>query len=169
MHRIVTGLVCLGSLLTAAPPVPRPAKDFRCTEADGKTISLSSYRGKVVLIQFLDTTCPHCQAMSRMLTGLQAEYGPKGFQALGVAFNEATSEMVRGYVNTNHVGFPVGFAPRDTVLAYLGISVLQRLTVPQVMVIDRSGQVRAQTEPLNEPDDLLQEANLRKLIGELLK
>jgi peroxiredoxin len=156
-------------MLPAKPPVPRPATEFICSDANGKKIALSSYKGKVVVVQFLITTCSHCQAFSQVLTKLQAEYGPRGFQAIGVAFNEANAAMVKGYVEDHHVGIPVGFAPRDAVLGYLGVSVMdQRLTVPQVVVIDRSGQVRAQTEP-EGTRELVEEASLRGLITDLLK
>jgi peroxiredoxin len=155
-------------MLPAKAPVPRPAADFVCTDANGKRLALSNYKGKVVVVQFLITTCSHCQAMSQMLTKLQAEFGPKGFQAVGVAFNEATAPMVKSYVEDHGIGIPVGFAPRDAVMEYLGVSVMdQRLTVPQVVVIDRSGQVRAQTDVAGTRE-LVDESYLRGLIGQLL-
>lgn len=165
---VLTLFVCLGAGLTAAPPVPRPAQEFRCPDSKGNQISISALRGKVVVMQFLSTTCPHCQAYSRLLTRLQKDYGPKGFQAVAVAFNDATPEMVRDYVASNAVGIPVGYAPRESVLRYLGISIMQRLTVPQVLIIDRHGQVRAQSEPLGTPQ-LQDETYLRGLIEGLLK
>lgn len=159
---------CLGTALDAASPVPRPAKDFRCPDATGKQISVAALKGKVLVVQFLSTTCQHCQAFSRMLTGLQAQYGPKGFQAVGVAFNEATADMVKNYVKLTGASFPVGYAPREDVLAYLGISVMDRLMVPQILIIDRQGQVRAQSAPSGSPE-LQDEANLRRIIDGLLK
>ena len=75
------------------------------------------------MVQFLFTTCPHCQAYSQLLTKLQNEYGPKGFQALGGAFNEADNTMVTNYVNQYQVGFPVGVMLRDTVMNFMGFSV----------------------------------------------
>ena len=156
------------ALLPAKPPVPRPAKEFSCPDADGQTISLSKFKGRVVVIQFLITNCSHCQALSQLLTKLQAEYGRQGFQAFGVAFNEATPEMVRSYVKDHNVSIPVGYAPRDQVLSYLGVSVLDRLTVPQVLIIDRQGRVQAQSDPQGSPD-LQNETYLRELIGGLLK
>jgi len=155
--------------LPAKAPVPRPAKDFVFSDQNGKKIALSGFKGKVVVVQFLSTTCSHCQAFSQMLTRLQGEYGTRGFQAVGVAFNEATAQMVKGYIEDHHVGIPVGFVPRDAVLEYLGVSVMdQRLTVPQVVVIDRSGQVRAQTEP-GGTRELVEESSLRGLLEGLLK
>jgi len=165
---VFASLLCLAGLAGAKSPVPRPAKDFACTDADGKQISLSKFKGKVVLIQFLDTNCPHCQAFSKTLTKLQSDLGPQGFQAFGVAFNEATPEMVRGYVSGLHLGIPVGYAPREQVIGYLGFSVLERLTVPQVMIIDRTGNVRAQSDPLGT-SELQDETYLRGFIRKLLK
>src|ERR1700676_686236 len=125
--------------LPAEAPVPRPAKEFVFSDQNGKKIALSGFKGKVVVVQFLSTTCSHCQAFSQMLTRLQSEYGPKGFQAIGVAFNEATAGMVKSYVEDHHIGIPVGFAPREAVLGYLGVSVMERMGVPQMVVIDRAG------------------------------
>jgi peroxiredoxin len=156
-----------GAMLCAKSPVPRPAKEFVWTDASGNKIALSKFKDKVVVVQFLSTTCPHCQDMSRMLTRLQAEYGAKGFQAIGVAFDDANAATVKAYVENQHVGIPVGFAPREAVLGYLGVSMMDRLMVPQVVVIDRLGQVRAQSDPLGTPE-LVDEAHLRGRIVELL-
>jgi len=164
----LAAFVALGISALATPPVPRPAKEFEFVDANGKHTLLSSYKGKVVLIQFLQTTCPHCQAMSQMLTKLQTELGQRGFQAVGVAFNDANPDMVRNYIAQYHIGIPVNYAPRDTVIGYLGISVLDRFVVPQVMVVDKKGQVRAQSDPMGTPN-LQQEAYLTELIDGLLK
>jgi peroxiredoxin len=156
-------------MLPAKAPVPRPAAEFVCTGQNGKPIALSNYKGKVVVVQFLITTCSHCQALSQTLTKFQAEFGPRGFQAIGVAFNEADAAMVKSYVKDHRIGIPVGFAPRDAVMGYLGVSVMdQRLTVPQVVVIDRSGQVRAQTDVAGTRE-LVDESYLRSLIGQLFE
>jgi len=152
----------------AALPVPRKAPELTITEPSGKQTLLSNYKGKVVVVEFLYTTCSHCQAFSQLLTKLQAEYGPKGFQAVEVAFNEADAAMVRSYVEDHHIGIPVGFAPRGDVLGYLGVSVMDPgLRVPQVVVIDRAGQVRAQSD-VGGTRELTEESSLRALIGRLL-
>jgi peroxiredoxin len=155
------------ALLPAKPPVPRPAREFSCSDPNGKPLSLSKYKGKVVLVQFLITNCSHCQALSQVLTKLQADYGPQGFQAFGVAINDATPEMVRSYVKDHQLGIPVGLASRDEVVSYLGVSEVERLAVPQVMIVDRHGMVQAQSDAQGTPD-LQNETYLRKLIADLL-
>jgi thiol-disulfide isomerase/thioredoxin len=162
--------IALGVSALAAPPVPRPAKELDVAEPNGTHHLLSSYKGKVVVIQCLFTTCPHCQAFSRdVLTKLQTDYGPRGFQALGVAFDEADNTKVSNYMKTYKVGFPVGPASRDTVLSFLGFSVMDRLVVPQIAVVDRKGTIVAETEANPDgPAKLQNEAYLRGLVEQLL-
>src|SRR6516162_4415235 len=118
--------VALSVSAFAAMPVPRQSKEFTFVEPGGKQTLLSNYKGKVVCIQFLYTTCPHCQALSRVLTGMSAKLGPS-VQFIGVAFEEDNpaleSGAVLGYIKQQGVNFPVAFASRDTVMSYLGLSV----------------------------------------------
>src|SRR5712671_6859738 len=106
---VATGLAAF-LLIQAAPastpPVPRPAKELTIDQGGGRTSLLSQYRGKVCVIQFLFTTCPHCQALSKVLTRLQGELGPKGVQMLGVAFDDgATATTANNYVRQYGIGF----------------------------------------------------------------
>jgi peroxiredoxin len=171
----VSALLASALALQAAAPVPRPAKEFTVTLPSGKQKLLSSYRGKVVMMPFMFTTCPHCQALSKVITRLQAELGPKGFQAFGVTFNDevntpnpAVNAQVTGsFISQFQVGFPVGYAPRNSVLSYLGISDIERWVVPQIVIIDRKGVIRAQSSAQGTAD-LQTESYLRKYLGELL-
>jgi thiol-disulfide isomerase/thioredoxin len=161
--------------LQAAAPVPRPTKEFTIILPSGKQALLSSYRGKVVMMAFMFTTCPHCQALSKVITKLQGELGPRGFQAVGAVFNDevntpnnaANAQVTANFVNQFQVGFPLGFAPRESVLSYLGISDIQSWAVPQIAIIDRKGVVRAQSESRGTAQ-LQTEAYLRKYLGDLL-
>lgn len=163
--------VCLLPAALAQPAAPRPANDFRLVEPSGKTLKLSDYRGKVVVLQFLYTTCPHCQATARMFSGLENELGSAGLQVLGIAFNEEAQQAparIEEFSKSNHVDFPVGAASREEVLSYLGISLMERFVVPQIVVIDRRGAIRAQSRFLGSPE-LQDEAYLKSFLGGLLK
>jgi peroxiredoxin len=172
---LLASLVISGLALQAAAPVPRPSKEFTIILPSGKQNLLSSYRGKVVMAAFMFTTCPHCQALSKVITKLQNELGPRGFQALGVTFNDevntpnaaANAQVTGAFVNEFGVGFPVGFAPRNSVLSYLGVSDVESWVVPQVAIIDRKGVIRAQSAARGTAD-LQTETYLRKYLGELL-
>jgi thiol-disulfide isomerase/thioredoxin len=179
--RIATASALLASVMTsgvalqAAAPVPRPSKEFTIMLPSGKQALLSSYRGKVVMMAFMFTTCPHCQALSKIITKLQTELGPRGFQALGTAFNEevntpnpeANAQVTGAFANQFATGFPVGNAPSSSVMSYLGLSDIERWVVPQIAIIDRKGVIRAQSAAQGTAD-LQTEAYLRKYLGELL-
>src|SRR5665213_815294 len=97
--RILATLLALGiTAMAAAPPVIKKAPEFTITEPSGKQILLSSYKGNVVVLSFIYTTCIHCQDESRMLTKLYREMGPRGVQMLGVAFNDNAAVLVPGFI-----------------------------------------------------------------------
>jgi thiol-disulfide isomerase/thioredoxin len=156
----------------AAAPVPRPSKEFTVATPQGQQILLSSLKGKVTVVQFLFTWCPHCQAFSKVLTQLNSEYGPRGFQALGVAFDDddpktpPLKEKALAY-GQQYAGFPVGVSSRTPVLGYLGISELERIGVPQIVVIDRKGVIREQS-PSTGGGALGDVTHLKPLIESLL-
>lgn len=166
---IVAALFGLAIAAQAQAPVPRPAGELTIVEPNGNKTLLSSTKGKVVLVQFLDTTCPHCQALSQLLNRLQAEFGPQGFQAFGVAtFSTDTAPMAEEYKKKFAQNFPVGYAKRTATFGYLGLSLMQQVYVPQVILIDRSGTIVEQTAP--KPDGKLSnETYLRQRLTELLK
>src|ERR1700683_2688681 len=161
-------MVALGAAAFAAGPVARPAPPLDFTDSTGKHIVLSNYKGKVVVVQFLLTTCPHCQRFSQLLDKLQADYGPKGFQALGAAVNEATPEMAKDYHNQYAQAFPVGPLLREPLNIFLGLSVMDRPGFPQIAVVDRKGQIREQTTADMSPQALQDEPHLRALVEKLL-
>jgi peroxiredoxin len=155
----------------ARPPVPRIANELKIVEPSGKQTLLTSQKGEVVLVQFLYTNCIHCQATARVFSKLQKELGPRGLKVFGVAFNDevqGTPEVIPEFIRGNAVTFPVGAASRDTVLSYLGISIMSRFVVPQVLVVDRRGVVRAQTEAMGSPE-LQDEMYMRSFLDGLLK
>lgn len=147
---------------------PRKSPEFTIEQPSGKKTLLSSYKGKVVVLEFLYTTCPHCQKESQELTQLYHEFAPKGVQMLGVAFNDNAAVLVNGFTQQFNVAYPVGFSNPDAVLAYLGFSLMDRYVVPQLVVIDRKGNIRAQSGP--QGDANLQDQNyMRNVINLILK
>jgi peroxiredoxin len=161
------GLFLAVSFMSAQPPMPRKAPEFTIIEASGKQTLLSSFKDKVVVLAFIYTTCPHCQAECGVLTKLQGELGSKGFQPLAVAFNPNAGFLINEFVQNFHPSFPVGSASRETVMNYLGLSDDFRWMVPQVVVIDRRGMIVAQSAPQGT-EELQTEETLRKRIVELL-
>ena len=157
----------IAALPLMAAEVPRRSAEYAANTPAGGQLLLSQYKGKVVCLAFMYTTCSHCQAVSRLLTTLQAEYGPKGFQALGVAFDDGASRLVTNFVKQNGVTFPVGYSDRQQPLSYLGLGANERFSVPQIVFIDKKGTIRQQSLPLQD-DKTATEANIRSMIQKLL-
>src|ERR1700682_1761912 len=121
-----TAFVALTVSAIAMPPVPRKSPEFTITDPAGKQILLSSYRGKVVVMPFMFTTCPHCQHEAQLLTKLQREFAGRGVVMLGTVFNDANAALTSQFVKEFNIGFTVGYASRDAVTSYLGLSVMDR-------------------------------------------
>ena len=163
---IITGVTLIASTMMAVE-VPRKSPEFAAALPQGGQLLLSQYRGKVVCIEFLFTTCPHCQATTRLMNTLYDEYGTKGFQPLGVAFNDANAQLVTDYVRQFNAKYPIGYATRDAVTTYLQLTPESRLSVPQIVFIDRKGVIRQQSLPSMD-EKTGTEQNIRHMIETLL-
>jgi len=151
----------------AAATVPRQAPEFAIQMPNKSQILLSQHRGKVVLLEVLLTTCPHCQHASQIMSRLQTEYGPRGFQALGVAFNDMAHMLVADFVRDFKVNYPVGYSPREPVVSFLQANPQQSLHVPQLVFIDKKGVIRHQSLQQNDSQSH-SEQFMRKMIEQLL-
>src|SRR5580692_10672664 len=154
---------------TEAPPVLRKSPEFVIKFVDGKQMLLSSLKGKVVALLMVHTTCPHCQHTSQVFTQLYNEYGPRGFQPVDAAFNTMANMYVSDFVKNYNIGYPVGYSTPEEVVAYLGFNVMERYTVPQIVWIDRKGNIRSQTPAAGDDQSFYTEAYWRNMIETLLK
>lgn len=125
-------------------PLPRPSPDFAVHLTPSGEVSPTHYKGKVVLMAFILTTCPHCQHATQMLSKLQQEYGPRGLQIMAAAFNDMSNMLVPDFNKQFHPAFPVGWASRMEVLSYLDHSAITQMYVPIFVFVDRKGMIRAE-------------------------
>lgn len=155
------------SLALSGAEVPRPAPEFAVKLPNGQQLLLSQYRGKVVALEFLLTTCPACQEAARVLNQMHKQYGPRGFQPIGVAFNDMAMMLVPDFVKNLGLAFPVGVGVRESVMDFLQHSPIMRMLVPQLVFIDRKGVIRAQYAA-DDPFFSDKEKNMRTQIEALL-
>ena len=157
------------SLLAAGGEAVRKAPELSFNIPGKGPQLLSQYRGKVVALEFIFTTCPHCQAASKVMTKFQQEYGARGLQVLDVAVNANADLLVENFVKDYQVGFPVGWIAQEQMVSFMGFS-SARFVVPQLALIDRKGMIRYQTPALEDEnwDKLMKEEVIRKNIEELL-
>jgi peroxiredoxin len=170
---VITRMLPVSALLLtlaiqAAPPVPRPAGALAIQEPSGKKTTLASMKGSVVVVQFLLTSCPHCQTFSKALTKITAEM-PQ-VKGMGVKFLKDDTGGVPDYAKLTGANFAIGTADEGAALGFLGYSVMDmpRLRVPQVVVIDKKGNIRSQTD-LGAQGPAGNEPSLRSLLATLVK
>jgi thiol-disulfide isomerase/thioredoxin len=170
--------VAAGALSGADTAALRKAPELAFTLPGQGQKLLSQYRGKVVALEFIMTTCPHCQAASKVMTKYQQEFASRGFQALDLAINaldngsdeNTANALVSNFATTYQVGVPVGWLPRDQMISFMGFSIMDRLVVPQLALIDRKGFIHYQTPAASglEWDKVMDEATVHQHIEELL-
>jgi peroxiredoxin len=173
VHKLFVLMVLSSAVAMSAPTLPRSSPELSIDEPGGKTTMLSSFKGKVVVLEFLFVRSQHCLRVAQALNQLQHELGPRGLQAVGIAFdapNAATSGggYLSAMVETLQLTYPVGYSQKAGVDGYLGRTENEILSIPQIVIIDRSGMIRVvngdQTNPALE--DV---TSLRLLLEPLLK
>jgi peroxiredoxin len=155
--------------LTARNSVLSKSSELALVNSTGEEILLSSFKGKVVVIEFLFVASPHCIELVQMLDKLGVELKSRGFQPLGVAFGPHADEVMVGHIAGRlKLSYPLGYATSDKVDAYLGREGAEKLKIPQIVVIDRKGIIRATSGSTGNPS-IENEAPLRDLVETLLK
>src|ERR1700722_16137473 len=135
-------LVCLVSVTQAA--TPRPLADVPIRTPDFKTISIKQYRGKVVLLVLISTTCGDCAASVPIFNQLQTDFGPRGFQVVAAAFDDNAANQVLAFAARYRPNFPLGFLDQQSAIKIADIPSGVRPFVPIAMFIDRTGVVQQQ-------------------------
>jgi peroxiredoxin len=155
------------------PPVTRKSPEFTISEPSGKTMLLSSFKGKVVVLEFFFLQSARCMHLAKTLDKLGGEMRSQGFQPVGVVFDPpkvrtSADKLLPVFAGNYKLSFPIGYAQKEDVDTYLGRTGTDLLAIPQVVVIDRTGKIRAATGDHVNPD-LENEDSLRTLIDSLLK
>ena len=114
------------------------APDFELPALDGKNLKLSDLRGKAVLLNFWATYCGPCKIEMPWFVELQKEYGPQGFQIVGVAMDDASLEEIAKFAKEMGVNYPILLGKESVGQSYAGVSVL-----PTTFFLDRDGKLIA--------------------------
>jgi peroxiredoxin len=140
---LTTGLMAQAPAAPAGQFTPHKADEFVIHMPDGTQKLLSSYRGKVVVLAFMYTTCTHCQHLAGVLAKIQSQYTGKDVQVVGVTFDAGATQNVANFIKTFGVNFPCGSSPEEPVLRFLHAPD-QGFYVPMLAFIDRTGTIRSQ-------------------------
>ena len=112
------------------------APNFTLPDLDGKRISLTDYRGKVVFLNIWATWCAPCVTEMPSMEKLYQELQDEDFQILAVSIDEAGTDVVRPFMKKHRLSFTSLVDPEGT------IKNLYRTTgVPESFIIDKNGKI----------------------------
>src|SRR3982074_933971 len=110
-RRFLIGAVI--ALAAGAADGVRPSPPFTILRAGGTPIQLSQYRGKIVVLAFIHTSCTHCQQFTTILNILAKEYTPRGVQFLECAFNGDAQVAMPEFLERFTPPYPVGYSSHE--------------------------------------------------------
>src|SRR5882724_11166152 len=116
----------------------KPAPDFSLTDASGKPVRLSGFKGKVVLLNFWATWCGGCRVEIPWLIEFQQTYGDRGFVVLGVSLDADGWKLVKPFISEKKINYRVMIGT-DDIAALFGAD----QSLPVTLLIDKSGRIAA--------------------------
>src|SRR5689334_11535531 len=116
----------------------KQAPEFTLKDADGKTVRLSDYKGKVVLLDFWATWCGPCKIEIPWLKEFQRKFRDRGFEIIGVSMDDEGWQVVKPFVAELGINYRVVIGDDAIAQLYGGVEAL-----PTTFVIDREGKIAA--------------------------
>lgn len=141
--RYFLGLLASAALLLASGELSgRRAPGFSLPDMHGQQHDLADYRGKIVLLDIIQTTCPHCQQLAEVLEETAAKYRGK-VVVLTFAIPRDTPATVAHFAAEHKVTTPILFDCGQASAAYLKATPQNpRIDVPHLFLIDAQGMIR---------------------------
>ncbi|MCU1233074.1 MAG: Redoxin domain protein [Candidatus Solibacter sp.] len=136
MKKIAFALLC-AVMLTAAD-APRRAPGFCLPDQTMAWRDLADYRGKIVVLEFMQSTCPHCAAFVNVLSGLQQKYAGK-VAVVSVAVAPDPPAQVVQFAQSHKLPYPLLYDSGQMTMSYVRA---QSVDFPTVYLIDGSGMIR---------------------------
>jgi len=145
-NAILLTMLALASLAPGfGQQIPRKAPDLTVHYGGVRQGTLGDYGGKVMLVMFFLTGCPHCQHTTELLNPIQTELGKQGFQVVGVAINQDAQAKLDEFKKTYKPAFPVAYSDYMDAAAFTSLDATKRIVAPILVFIDRHGMIRFQT------------------------
>ncbi|MEE2911617.1 MAG: TlpA disulfide reductase family protein [Candidatus Poribacteria bacterium] len=118
----------------------KSAPDFKLLSTQLEQVTLSSFKGKVVLLDFWATWCQPCQVEMPIFEQLHHQYENKGFSVVGISVDREKLTVVEPFVENLGIGYPILFADEKVFREYA------IMALPTAVLIDRQGKIRHRFE-----------------------
>jgi peroxiredoxin len=154
---------CSGSRSAPAPTHVadnrKLAPDFTLKDANGASVKLSDYRGKVVLLNFWATWCGPCTVEIPWFVEFEQQYKSQGLEVVGVSMDEDGWTAIKPFVAEHKMNYRVLLGTDSVSQLYGGVE-----SLPTSFIIDRDGKFAFSPHVgLIEKDEYLNE--IQKLLG----
>jgi len=115
------------------------APNFQLKDLSGKSVSLSDFAGKMVILDFWATWCPPCRAEMPDFIKLYNEFRQRGLVIVGIAADQGGQQVVEQFVKENQVNYPILMYDMKVISDYGGIS-----GIPTTFIINKKGEIVSQ-------------------------
>ncbi len=119
--------------------VGAPAIEFKATDIEGKAVSISDYRGKVLLLDFWATWCAPCRAEMPNVKRVYATYNSKGFDILGISMDN-NRQALDNYLRDQDVKWRQVYDGRGWQSEIGQLYAIS--SIPSTFLIDKKGKIR---------------------------
>ena len=147
-------MLLLTSVCLMNAQTPRRAPGFSLPDLKLQQHDLMDYRGQVVFIDFIQTSCPACRQLSTALEEVKAKFGDK--VAIVTVVNPPDNQTtVARYIGAYNVTSPILFDCGQVTASYVKILPDNPVVhFPQLFVVDREGMIRAQAGADGNPVEM---------------
>ena len=135
---LLAGMILFAGCSEPVESAAEKAPDFSLQDVSGRTVRLSSYEGKVVILNFFATWCPPCRTEALDFILLTDEYRGKDVAIIGVCIDAADRQAVRDFVNGFYINYPVLFDNGLVSNEYGPVT-----SIPTTFIIDKKGNIVA--------------------------
>jgi peroxiredoxin len=165
MRTVLAILLCTAAVLTAGENSGRRAPGFALPDSKMQVYDLADYRGKIVVLEFMQTACPHCAGFADVLGRVQRKYGDK-VAILAVVNSQADNQnTVAQYISGHGITYPVLFDAGQMQFSYVRS---MRFDTPSAFLIDASGTIKNDWEYTLTTRDIFEGNALMSEIDSLL-
>lgn len=137
----------------------KAAPEFTLTDANGSSVKLSDYRGKVVLLNFWATWCGPCTLEIPWFIDFEQEFKSRGFEVVGISMDDDGWAAIKPYVAEHKMNYRVLLGNDSVSQLYGGVEAL-----PTTFIIDRDGKIASVHVGLAGKDEYSNE--IQSLLGQ---
>ncbi|QOV36408.1 TlpA family protein disulfide reductase [Streptomyces ferrugineus] len=118
---------------------------------DGKQLSTTAYKGKIVVINVWGSWCPPCRAEAKNFQTVYEDVKGQGVEFLGINTRDTSTTPAKAFEKEFGVTYPSLYDPTGKQMLRFGKGTLNPQAIPSTLVIDRDGKIAARAlQPLSE-------------------